>query len=200
MLPLALCVTLDKSLAFLGGPQFLLVYTDASRRLWTVVVLLWFPRSAPGTPTSLPGREAPGRGGEEPRVPPRPTRPGAAAGAAATATAATRGRPRLHPSPARVHGLSDRLEAGGLRGKRPQVPGGGGDSAGGTDGTEGRLENSRREGQLTEHSPRQQCAGCWPRGNGRRARGERQPSPSHPSSPTYPLLACYGPQQGWAWG
>lgn len=120
------------------GPQFLLVTNDGSRRLWTRVGLPWDPRSAQGKPTSLRGWEALGRGGEEPPVRPRPPGPGAAAGAAATAHAATRGRPRRGPNPARVHGLSDRLEGGGLREERPQVVGRGGDSAGGAPGTEGR--------------------------------------------------------------
>ncbi|KAJ1063916.1 hypothetical protein K5549_009228 [Capra hircus] len=44
------------------------------------------------------------------------------------------GPPAPPPSRARVHGLSDRLEGGGLREKRLQVPGGGWDSAGGAVG------------------------------------------------------------------
>lgn len=157
MLPLALYVTWDRSLAVHGGPQSLLVSKVSPKGSGRKADCLGIPGPLPGQ-TPLPGREVLDRGGAEPKVPPLPPRPGAAAQAAAAAAAATRGRPRPSPSPARVHGFSDRLEEGSLREKRPQVPGGGGDSAGGADGTRAAGEQPTRGAAEGTQLERAACA------------------------------------------
>lgn len=139
MLPLAFCVVLGQ-IPGRPGPQLLLVTNDGSRRLWKGMGLPWDPRSAPGTPMSLAGREAPGGGGEEPPVPPRPSAGSRCCrGSRRYSPRRHEGPPATPPSPARVHGVSDGLEGDGLREQRPQVQGGNRDAAGGARGTEGRL-------------------------------------------------------------
>lgn len=143
----------------------------------------WDRRSALGHQRpGQAGRSPAGRGGAAGPAPPTPSRCGHSSRSYCSRRRG--GPPAPPPSRARVHGLSDRLEGGGLREKRLQVPGGGGDSAGGAGGTARRQPT---EGQLTGHSRRRQRAGCWARGNGRRAPGGAAHCLSPPPAPR---VAC----------
>lgn len=159
----------------------------------------WDPRSAPGTPMSLAGREVPGRGGEEPPVPPRPS------AGSKCCRGSRRYSPRRHegppaPPPSRpasmafltawkgaASGKSDRRYRAGTGTRREARVGRRGGCRQPTGGTAVGVQLGTR------------CAGCWVRGNGRRA-GEGQPSASASHTPTCPLLGCCGPRRGWAWG
>lgn len=158
--------------------------------------------ACPGTPGPLRGHRRPGQAGRSPAAAGRSRRsrpahplagPGAAAGAAATAHAATRGRPRPCPSPARVHGVSDRLEGGGLREERPQVRGGNGASAGGAHGTEGRLPAA---------DGRDSCRGtagdrsARAAGRGETAGGPERGQPGALLTPTCPAAHVFRPPAG----
>lgn len=151
------------------------------------------------TPGPLRGHRRPGQEGRRPAAAGRsrrsrpahpPAGPGAAAGAAATAHAATRGRPRPRPSPARVHGVSDSLEGGGLREERTQVRGGYGASAGGAHGTEGRLPAADGRvscrGTAGDRSARPAGRGVTAAGPGRGQPGASR-TPTCPSAHVRPL-------------
>lgn len=151
----------------------------------------WDRRSALGHQRpGQAGRRPAGRGGATGPAPPTPSRCGHPS--RSYCSRRREGPPAPPPSRARVHGLSDRLEGGGPREKRLQVPGGGGDSAGGASGTAGRQPT---EGQLTGHSRRRQRAGCWARGNGRRAPGRGSPLPLTTTRPTCRVLGVMAPSR-----